>query len=139
MPTPKKINSRAKGARGERELALFLSDRGFEARRGQQFKGTSDSPDVECKPLSRWHIECKFVEKLNLLKAFLKCKEECSPLQKPIVMHRVKRGPWLATMELEDFLKLERKIHDYNDSTIYCIDKIHYLKQKLEKLEKLNG
>lgn len=109
MPT-KKINSRAKGARGERALAHYLSDRGFEARRGQQFKGTSESPDVECKPLSRWLIECKLVEKLQLLKAFLKCKSECNVLQKPIVMHKVNQGPWLATMALEDFLKLEKKL-----------------------------
>ena len=43
-----KINSRAKGARYERELARYFEENGFPARRGQQFAGGSDSPDVVC-------------------------------------------------------------------------------------------
>jgi Holliday junction resolvase len=42
-----KINSRAKGARAERECAKELERLfGCSARRGQQFSGSSDSPDV---------------------------------------------------------------------------------------------
>ena len=33
------INSRAKGAKGERELANKLKDYGYNTRRGQQFSG----------------------------------------------------------------------------------------------------
>ena len=42
----KKINSRQKGARGERELAAVFTTAGFPARRGQQFSGSPDSPDI---------------------------------------------------------------------------------------------
>ena len=39
------MNSRRKGAVGEREIAKYLREHGFtEARRGQQFKGGADSP-----------------------------------------------------------------------------------------------
>lgn len=38
--------SRDKGARGEREFRDLLREHGFEARRGQQFAGGNDSPDV---------------------------------------------------------------------------------------------
>ena len=40
------MHSKQKGARGEREFAEFLRDRGIEAGRGQQFSGGESSPDV---------------------------------------------------------------------------------------------
>jgi len=63
-----KINSRAKGGSGEREWANLLKSYGIQARRGQQFKGTKDSPDVETE-LKHLHFEVKRVEKLNISKA----------------------------------------------------------------------
>ena len=39
-------NSRAKGARGERELANLLKEYGYECRRGQQFSGANGDADV---------------------------------------------------------------------------------------------
>ena len=61
------INSKQKGARFEREIAEHLREKGFEARRGIQFRGGEDSPDVISNfPL---HIEAKHVEKLNLANA----------------------------------------------------------------------
>tara|TARA_Y100000310_G_scaffold321537_1_gene379279 strand:+ start:434 stop:664 length:231 start_codon:yes stop_codon:yes gene_type:complete len=36
------VNSRQKGKRGELEVVHLLKEYGFEARRGQQFKGTSE-------------------------------------------------------------------------------------------------
>lgn len=61
------INSRTKGAVGERELAKRLSEYGYDCHRGQQFKGGPDSPDVHGLP--GIHIECKRVEHLNLYDA----------------------------------------------------------------------
>lgn len=58
------MNSRAKGQRGERELADFITAAGFPARRGQQFAGGPDSPDVVCPGLP-FHIEAKRTERLN--------------------------------------------------------------------------
>jgi Holliday junction resolvase len=53
------LNSNQKGKRGEREAAAFLTDEGFPARRGQQFAGGTDSPDVVCESLSGLHFEVK--------------------------------------------------------------------------------
>lgn len=62
------MNSRQKGARGERELANILKGYGYEeSRRGQQYCGSNGDADVV--GLSGIHIECKRVEKLNLDKA----------------------------------------------------------------------
>ena len=57
------VNSKQKGARGEREFAKFLTDRGYPATRGVQYQGGPESPDVVCKPLSRYHFEVKYTEK----------------------------------------------------------------------------
>jgi Holliday junction resolvase len=97
-------NSRAKGARGERELAAFLRDHGYEARRGQQFSGSPDSPDV-VHSIPGIHIECKRVEKLNIHSAMQQATEDCGE-NKPVVCHKRNRGEWLLTMKLEDFLEL---------------------------------
>ena len=58
------MNSRDKGARGERELANYLRSFGFDARRGQQYSGANGDADVEGLP--GIHIECKRVEKLDI-------------------------------------------------------------------------
>ena len=59
-PPRKRKNSRAKGCNGERQLAKLLTSLGYPARRGQQFRGTKDSPDVVCDSIKA-HIECKFL------------------------------------------------------------------------------
>ena len=50
------VNSRAKGARAERELANKLKEHGFQAHRTQQFCGKAGNSDVECQELSKYHI-----------------------------------------------------------------------------------
>ena len=60
-------NSRAKGCRGEREIAKILREYGYEARRGQQYSGFNGDADVVGLP--GYHIEVKRVENLNLDKA----------------------------------------------------------------------
>lgn len=99
------INSKRKGARGERELAAELTAAGFPARRGQQFKGTEESPDVECEPLSDFHFECKYTERLQLYPALRQAMED-APNKKPIVAHRKKREDWVAILPLKDLLEL---------------------------------
>ena len=60
------INSRAKGAKGERELANKLKEYGYNCRRGQQFNGLEGEDVVG---LDYIHIECKRVERLDLYAA----------------------------------------------------------------------
>ena len=101
-------NSRDKGARGERELARWLTERGHPARRGQQFKGGADSPDVICPSLP-FHIECKRTERFNAYSALEQAQADCG--DKPaLVCHRRNGKPWLAVLRLDDLLTLIRGI-----------------------------
>ena len=98
-----KINSRAKGAAGERELSNKLKEYGFETRRGQQFCGANGDADVVGLP--GVHIECKRVEKLDLEKAYTQAVNDAKENEIPIVFHRKNREQWKITMSLEDFMK----------------------------------
>ena len=82
----------------------MLTEMGYEARRGQQFKGTPDSPDVECGELP-FHWEVKRVERLNITKAYEQASKE-SGGEIAAVAHRRNGKPWLVTVSLEDFLTL---------------------------------
>lgn len=54
-------NSRQKGKRGELAAAHYLRSLGFiSARRGVQYSGSPDSPDVVCDELPGVHIEVKY-------------------------------------------------------------------------------
>lgn len=97
------INSRQKGASGERELANKLKDYGYSARRGQQYSGI-DGEDVI--GLDYIHIECKRVERLNLEDAMLQAKRDAKQGQMPTVFHRKNKQKWLVTMELDDWIEL---------------------------------
>jgi Holliday junction resolvase len=100
-------NSKAKGSAGERELAAKLREHGYTARRTQQFCGAAGDSDVVCSELANYHIECKRVERLNVDAAMDQALRDCND-RTPIVAHRRNHRPWLVTMYLEDFLKLQK-------------------------------
>jgi hypothetical protein len=102
------VNSRRKGAAGERELAAFLRAHGIAARRGQQFRGGADSPDVVCD-LPGVHIETKRTEALRLWEAIDQATREADENCMPTVWHRCSRRPWVVILDAEDFLALHRK------------------------------
>lgn len=99
------INSRAKGVRGELELAAILREYGFEAKRGQQHAGGADSQDVKHN-IDGFHFECKLVEGLSLYPAMEQAKRDKAPDDIPVVAHRRNKKEWLAILPLRDFLKL---------------------------------
>ena len=101
-----KINSKKKGSAGELELAHFLTDHGHPARRGQQFCGTPDSPDVICESLSDLHIECKRTEKITPYKALDQASNDAGKYQTPIVFHRQNRREWIVILKAEDFMDI---------------------------------
>lgn len=103
-----KINSRAKGARGERLWRDMLREAGFTARRGQQFSGGSDSPDVLCDELKGLHMEVKFVESLNLEKACEQADRDRG-VKPYIVAHKKSRSSWKVTMDAHFFFQLLRE------------------------------
>ena len=104
------MNSRKKGADGERELANILKTYGFDAHRGQQYSGFQGDPDVIGLP--GIHIECKRVEKLNLDAAMDQSKRDARKGETPVVIHRKNRRPWVVTIGLDDFLQMYLKARD---------------------------
>ena len=105
-----KINSRAKGAQAEREVAKIFTSCGFPARRGQQFSGIGESPDVVCPTLTNIHIEVKRVEMLNIEAAYQQADRDAKG-KLPIVVHRKKGEKWKVTLSLADFLGAFIKPH----------------------------
>jgi len=99
------MNSKQKGARGERELSQFLRDLGFEARRGVQYQGGTDSPDV-VHNIPGLHLECKFTEKLRLYDALAQASNDAKPEEIPVVAHRANNKKWVAILDLEQFIKI---------------------------------
>lgn len=97
------VNSKQKGKRAELEVAALLRSHGYDAKRGVQYKGGQDSPDV--LGLDGVHIEVKHVERLNIHEAMAQADRD-SGGNVPIVVHRRNRTPWLVTMHIEDFLRL---------------------------------
>ena len=98
------MNSKNKGSRGERELAAILREHGFNTRRGQQFSGGIDSPDVIGLP--GIHIEVKRVESLNIHKAYAQAVRDADGKAIPAVFHRRNREPWMVTLNLDDFMEI---------------------------------
>ena len=110
------INSKNKGARGERMFAAVLQEHGYEdARRGQQFSGSPDSPDVLGLP--GHHIEVKFTEKLSIYKAIGQSTKDASLLEIPLVAFKSNGRPWLAILDMEDYLIMYRELEAYRDRT----------------------
>lgn len=106
-----KINSRNKGACGERELASVLQKTlGVKARRGRQYCGSPDSPDVVTS-IDGVHIECKRVEQFNLYKALDQATNDAGD-KIPIVCHRKNRRDWVVVVRLSDLTALSKIICD---------------------------
>ena len=97
------INSKRKGAKGERELASKLRDYGYNCRRGQQYNGLEGEDVVG---LDYIHCEVKRVQALNLDEAMEQAKRDSKDNQMPAVFHRKNNKKWKVTMELNDWIKL---------------------------------
>lgn len=99
-----KINSQNKGKKGELEFVKFLKNNNIEARRGQQYEGSSLSPDVVSSLPLHWEIKRK--EKINLYEAIEKADEEKADGTIPVVAHRKNHKDWLVILKASDFMKL---------------------------------
>lgn len=104
------LNSRNKGAIGERELAALLREWGYDAARGQQFKGSVESPDVTGVP--GVHFEVKRTENFRLYSAVDQARRDADGRAMPVVAHRCNnkpnssRGDWLFVIGAADFRRL---------------------------------
>ena len=114
------MNSRDKGERGERELAAYLSERGFPAQRGCQFKGSPDSPDVVCSGLPL-HFEVKRCERLSVYDAYAQAVEDAGQ-KVPVVAHRRNGQAWLAILGMDDLLTLLGRPWNSEEGTARPLD-----------------
>ena len=106
--------SREKGKRGEREAAAELGELlGVDARRGVQFQGGPDSPDVVLEDVPI-HVECKRVEALNLYAAMEQAKADAGE-KVPVVWHRRNNQPSVVIVETSRLVDLARAIVEAAD------------------------
>jgi Holliday junction resolvase len=108
LKTPKKkINSRNKGKCGELEFVNFLKDRGIEARRGQQYEGSSDSPDVIAGGcMAGVHVEVKRKESGNVYDWLDQACADADMCSMPVVAHRRNGKRWIVVMDARDFINI---------------------------------
>lgn len=100
------VNSRAKGKRGELEFAKYLRGAGVAARRGQQFHGGTDSPDV-VTDIEFVHFEVKRVEAGNPYNWLEQAKGDAKG-KLPVVAHRRSDRDWIAVLPMNELLYLLR-------------------------------
>lgn len=103
------VNSRAKGATGERELARKLNEYGFGTRRTVQYNGKAEEGKADLVGLKGIHIECKRVERLNLYDAMSQAIHDAKDGEMPSVFHRKNHSEWLVTMRLPDWMELYKE------------------------------
>jgi Holliday junction resolvase len=106
------LKSKTKGKVGEREVAELLREFGFNARRGQQFAGGGDSPDV-VSDMEGFHIEVKRTGKqtdifaaLEQAKRDRKKNADGSPAEDALVFHRKNNKDWIVAMDAREFMRL---------------------------------
>ena len=108
----KKIDSKSKGKRGEREWSRVCRSEGYaDCRRTAQFCGkTGDASD--CVGLPGIHQEVKRTERLRLSEAMFQAIRDAAAAGNgdlPIVAHRANDEPWFVTMTSADWFKLYRE------------------------------
>jgi len=103
------MNSRAKGAAAEREAAKeWARVTNCDARRGQQFSGGKDSPDV-VHSAGDIHLEVKRTERGNPYVWMDQAVRDCGG-KIPLVLHRRNNQPWLAIVRLDDVPRLAAEL-----------------------------
>ena len=98
-------NSNRKGKTFEREIAKYLREHGYsDARRGQQYHGGADSPDVV--GLTGFHIEAKRTQRFQLYAALEQSKRDAAEDEIPIVIHRKNGENAVVVIGLDDFMEV---------------------------------
>lgn len=107
----KRVNSKQKGARFERQLASRFREYGYDARRTAQYCGnTGDASDVVGLP--GIHVEAKHAEQMRLYEWITQAKRDAAAgggKALPAVFHKKNHAEILVTMEIEDWFNLYRE------------------------------
>lgn len=103
------INSKQKGARGERELSKKLQEFGYMTRRSVQYNGKAEEGQADVIGLPHIHAEVKRVERLNIYDAIDQAKRDTkNGAELPTVFHRKNNCEWLVTMPLTSWIEMYR-------------------------------
>lgn len=116
-------NSIEKGRRAERDAAKLIgSTLGplSSARRGRQYKGTEDSPDI-ADALPGFNVEVKWREKVRLFAWWNKHLGECGG-ERPALMLTKNREPWLFVIRPEDIPHLAASYAATHGTPVYPPD-----------------
>ena len=104
------LDSRAKGCRGEREAAeAWTQTFGVEARRGQQFSGSPDSPDILTSHTGL-HLEVKRTERGNPYDWLAQAVRDAGG-KIPVVLHRRNKREWILVLRLTDAPQFAKEIN----------------------------
>ena len=97
---------REKGKRGERLWRDELRGYGFAAERAGYKQAHFGAGGADVEDNTGWWPEVKFVESLNVRKAYEQAEQACPIGVPPYVAHKTSAKPWLATLAGSDFLRV---------------------------------
>lgn len=104
------MHSKRKGAVGERLAAESVREHWGpayrEARRGVQYKGGPDSPDLA--ELPGIHAEVKVRKALSVAKFMDQAQDEAADEDVPVVLMKAWRTGWFVMIRIEDTLAFAR-------------------------------
>ena len=110
------VNSRQKGKRGELAAAHLLNSLfpHAKARRGQQYAGTPDSPDV-VTDIPGLHIEVKNREALRPYEWLHNIEMERAPGDTGLLLIKRNNLPWVAVCYAEELPQLAKTLMEKPD------------------------
>ncbi len=108
------VNSRRKGKTGELDACKAIKEcLGVDARRGVQYCGTPDSPDIVTS-LEGVHFEVKRTEKVSLWEWIDQATKEAGD-KIPVVLHRKSRREWVAVVPLKFLPQLAALLTEHRE------------------------
>ena len=108
------VNSKQKGARYEREVALLLRQYGYETRRSVQYSGrVEESADVVGLPYM--HIECKRYKNRAFDYDWIDQAIRDAKNRLAMVIHRTDNHRNLVTMEFHDWMRIYQGFEAFMD------------------------
>lgn len=100
------VGQRIKGATFEREIAAKFRELGLDAKRGFQYRGGYDAPDVDVQFV---HVECKRHKSVKIQDAYRQSKAEAKNGKIPIVVSKDNNGEVLVTMSWNNWAEFFKK------------------------------
>jgi len=126
------INSRQKGAAGEREVATILREElKLEIHRNWQQQAAEGGADLSGVP--GWAIEIKRGKNIRLSDAWQQAATQAARTKsKPVLIYRFDRQDWFAMMS---FFDLRPDLHDHSQVTMPVMSWCNLVRRELDGTE----